>query len=137
MTISETLALAPGCHPGSMFLESKEAAQLCALLRSSFSGVPGDYAAYWTYVVLFNHVFHSRPPFCRCFVAAIIYFLLNSIPVAAVVALAESTSIIANGTPATPGLFLITSSRRIAGLIQFVNRLAGWEMLSSSCLPFT
>jgi putative nucleotidyltransferase with HDIG domain len=62
-------------------------------------------------------------------VAAILFFLLNSFPVATVVALAENSSIINKwdtGYSWTFPYYLIGAA--IAGLIQFVNRLAGWEM---------
>jgi putative nucleotidyltransferase with HDIG domain len=128
MTISETLALALVATLVQCFWRSKKQLSFVHFAFNLSQVSLAITAAYWTYVVLFNHVFHSRPPL-PLLVAAIVYFLLNSIPVAAVVALAENTSIIGKwdtGYSWTFPYYLIGAA--IAGLIQFVNRLAGWEM---------
>ncbi|MGH9564991.1 MAG: HD domain-containing phosphohydrolase, partial [Candidatus Angelobacter sp.] len=84
-------------------------------------------AAYWTYSVLLSRMFHGRPPL-PLLLSAIVYFLVNSITVATVNALAENTSIRANWIRCywTFPYYLIGAA--IAGLIQFVNRFAGWEI---------
>jgi putative nucleotidyltransferase with HDIG domain len=85
-------------------------------------------AAYWTYGLLFRHVFHGRAPF-PLLIAAILYFFLNTAPVATIVALAENTGIVKKWTSGyawTFPYYLIGAA--IAGLIQFVTQMAGWEM---------
>lgn len=49
-------------------------------------------ATYWTYGFLHRHFFHGRVPI-PLLIATILYFFLNTIPVATVIALAENTSI--------------------------------------------
>jgi len=128
MTISETLALALVATIVQCFWRSKKRLSFVHFAFNLSQVSLAITAAYWTYVVLFSHVFHSRAPL-PLLVAAIVYFLLNSFPVAAVVALAENTSIINKwdtGYCWTFPYYLIGAA--IAGLIQFINRLAGWEM---------
>lgn len=128
MTISETLALALVATIVQCFWRTKKRLSFVHFAFNLSQVSLAITAAYWTYVVLFSHVFHSRAPL-PLLVAAVVYFLLNSFPVAAVVALAENTSIINKwdtGYSWTFPYYLIGAA--IAGLIQFVNRLAGWEM---------
>ena len=128
MTISETLALALVATLVQCFWRTKKRLSFVHFAFNLSQVSLAITAAYWTYVVLLTRVFHARPPL-PLLVAAIVFFLLNSIPVAAVVALAESTSIIGKwdaGYSWTFPYYLIGAA--IAGLIQFVNRLAGWEM---------
>lgn len=128
MTISETLALAVVATIVQCFWRTKKRLSFVHFAFNLSQVSLAITAAYWTYVVLFSHVFHSRAPL-PLLVAAIVYFLLNSFPVATVVALAENTSIINKwdtGYSWTFPYYLIGAA--IAGLIQFVNRLAGWEM---------
>ncbi len=128
MTISETLALAVVATIVQCFWRAKKRLSFVHFAFNLSQVSLAITAAYWTYVVLFSHVFHSRAPL-PLLVAAIVYFLLNSFPVATVVALAENTSIINKwdtGYSWTFPYYLIGAA--IAGLIQFVNRLAGWEM---------
>jgi len=128
MTISETLALALVATLVQCFWRTKKRLSFVHFAFNLSQVSLAITAAYWTYVVLLTRVFHARPPL-PLLVAAIVFFLLNSIPVAAVVALAESTSIIGKWDAGYSWTFpysLIGAA--IAGLIQFVNRLAGWEM---------
>jgi putative nucleotidyltransferase with HDIG domain len=128
MTISETLALAVVATIVQCFWRSKKRLSFVHFAFNLSQVSLAITAAYWTYVELFSHVFHSRAPL-PLLVAAIVYFLLNSFPVATVVALAENSSIINKwdtGYSWTFPYYLIGAA--IAGLIQFVNRLAGWEM---------
>ncbi len=127
MTISETLSLVVLCTVVQCFWRTKHPSFIHFAFNLSQLSVAIT-AAYWTYVLLFTHVLHSRVPL-PLLLATIVFFLLNSIPVATVVALAENTSIIREwktGYSWTFPYYLIGAA--IAGLIQFVNRLAGWEM---------
>ena len=128
MTLSETLALAALATAVQCFWRARKRLSFIHFAFNLAQLSLAITAAYWTYIALFTHVFHSRAPL-PLLVAAIVYFLLNSVPVATVVALADNTSIIKKwdaGYSWTFPYYLIGAA--IAGLIQFVNRLAGWEM---------
>jgi putative nucleotidyltransferase with HDIG domain len=128
MTLSETLALAAVATVVQCFWRARKRLSFIHFAFNLAQLSLAITAAYWTYVVLFSHVFHSRAPL-PLLVASIVYFLLNSVPVATVVALADNTSIIKKwdaGYSWTFPYYLIGAA--IAGIIQFVNRLAGWEM---------
>lgn len=84
--------------------------------------------AYLSYRLFLNHVFAGRIPLALL-VAAIIYFLLNTTAVATMVALAEATSIRKKWISGYLWTFpYCMVGAAIAGIIQLVNRLAGWEM---------
>jgi putative nucleotidyltransferase with HDIG domain len=128
MTISETLALAVVATVVQCFWRTKKRLSFIHFAFNLAQLSLAITAAYWTYIVLFAHVFHSKAPL-PLLVAAIVFYLLNSIPVATVVALADNTSVLQKwdtGYSWTFPYYLIGAA--IAGLIQFVNRLAGWEM---------
>jgi putative nucleotidyltransferase with HDIG domain len=128
MTLSETLALAAVAAAVQCFWRTRKRLSFVHFAFNLSQLALAITAAYWTYIALFSHVFHSRAPL-PLLVAAIVFFLLNSIPVATVVALADNTSIAKKwdaGYSWTFPYYLIGAA--IAGLIQFVNRLAGWEM---------
>ena len=128
MTLSETLALAAVATAVQCFWRTRKRLSFVHFAFNLSQLALAITAAYWTYIALFSHVFHSRAPL-PLLVAAIVFFLLNSIPVATVVALADNTSIAKKwdaGYSWTFPYYLIGAA--IAGLIQFVNRLAGWEM---------
>ncbi|HEV7676106.1 MAG TPA: HD domain-containing phosphohydrolase [Candidatus Angelobacter sp.] len=128
MTISETLALALVATVVQCFWRAKKQLSFVHFAFNLSQVSLAITATYWTYITLFNHVFHSKAPL-PLLIAAIVFFLFNSIPVATVVALADNTSIIQKwdaGYSWTFPYYLIGAA--IAGLIQFVNRLAGWEM---------
>jgi len=128
MTISETLSLAVVATVVQCFWRTKKRLSFVHFAFNLAQLSLAITAAYWTYKVLFEHVFHSRAPL-PLLGAVIVFFLLNSIPVATVVALADDSSILQKwktGYSWTFPYYLIGAA--IAGLIQFVNRLAGWEM---------
>lgn len=84
-------------------------------------------AAYWVYRSVFAFL-HGRTAIALL-LAAIVYFLLNTFPVATVVALAEAKPIIKKWRESYSWPFpyyLIGAA--IAGVIQLVNHIAGWEM---------
>ncbi|HEY1939305.1 MAG TPA: HD domain-containing phosphohydrolase [Candidatus Angelobacter sp.] len=128
MTISETLSLVVLCTVVQCFWHTKKRTSIVHFAFNLSQLSLAITAAYWTYVELFTHVFHSKAPL-PLLLAAIVFFLLNSVPVATVVALADDTSIIKEWDASyswTFPYYLVGAA--IAGLIQFVNRLAGWEM---------
>jgi putative nucleotidyltransferase with HDIG domain len=128
MTLSETLALAALATVVQCFWRTKKRLSFIHFAFNLSQLSLAITCTYWTYVFLLNHAFHGKPPL-PLLVAAIVFFLLNSIPVAMVVALADNSSIITKWDSSyswTFPYYLIGAA--IAGLIQFVNRLAGWEM---------
>src|SRR5438270_2214966 len=128
MTLSETMVLAAVATVVQCFWHARNRLSFIHFAFNLSQLALAITASYWTYILLFSHVFHSKAPL-PLLVAAIVFFLFNSIPVATVVALADNTSIIKKwdaGYSWTFPYYLIGAA--IAGLIQFVNRLAGWEM---------
>ncbi len=128
MTLSETMVLAAVGTVVQCFWHTKKRLSFIHFAFNLAQLALAITAAYWTYIALFNHVFHGKAPL-PLLVAAIVFFVFNSFPVATVVALADNTSIIEKwdaGYSWTFPYYLIGAA--IAGLIQFVNRLAGWEM---------
>lgn len=128
MTISETLSLVVLCAVVQSFWRTRKRLSFVHFAFNLSQLSLAITAAYWTYVVLFLHLFHSKAPL-PLLVASVIFFLLNSIPVATVVALADNTSIIEKWDSDyswTFPYYLVGAA--IAGLTQLVNRLAGWEM---------
>lgn len=84
--------------------------------------------AYWSYRLFLDHVFFGRAPLALL-IAAIVYFLLNTSAVASMVALAEGTSIRKKWVSGYLWTFpYCMIGAAIAGIIQLVNRIAGWEM---------
>jgi putative nucleotidyltransferase with HDIG domain len=128
MTLSETMVLAAVATVVQCFWHPRNRLSFIHFAFNLGQLALAITASYWTYIFLFRHLFHSRAPL-PLLVAAIVFFLFNSIPVATVVALAESISIIEKWDKSyswTFPYYLIGAA--IAGLIEFVNRLAGWEM---------
>ena len=84
--------------------------------------------SYWTYTFLLHSVLPGRMPIALL-IATVVYFLFNTIPVAAVIALVEGASVRkkwASGYAWTFPYYLVGAA--IAGVVQVVNRSAGWEM---------
>ncbi len=128
MTLSETMVLAAVATVVQCFWHTRKRLSLIHFAFNLAQLALAITASYWTYISLFRRLFHSKAPL-PLLVAAIVFFLFNSFPVATVVALAEDTPIIQKwdtGYSWTFPYYLIGAA--IAGLIQFVNRLAGWEM---------
>jgi putative nucleotidyltransferase with HDIG domain len=128
MTLSETMALAAVATVVQCFWHPRNRLSFIHFAFNLAQLALAITASYWIYILLFSHVFHSKAPL-PLLVAAVVFFLFNSIPVATVVALAENISIIEKWDRSyswTFPYYLIGAA--IAGLIQFVNRLAGWEM---------
>jgi putative nucleotidyltransferase with HDIG domain len=128
MTISESLVLAVIATVVQCFWRMKKRLSFVHFAFNLAQLSLAITAAYWTYKSLLTYVFHGRAPL-PLLAATIVFFFLNSIPVAAVVALADNTSIVQkwrSGYSWTFPYYLVGAA--IAGFIQFVNRLAGWEM---------
>jgi putative nucleotidyltransferase with HDIG domain len=128
MTISESLVLAMVATVVQCFWRMKKRLSFVHFAFNLAQLSLAITAAYWTYKGLLTHVFHGQSPL-PLLAAAIVFFFLNSMPVAAVVALAENTSIAQkwkSGYAWTFPYYLVGAA--IAGFIQFVNRVAGWEM---------
>ena len=128
MTLSETMVLAAVATVVQCFWHARNRLSYIHFAFNLAQLALAITASYWTYILLFSHVFHSKAPL-PLLVSAIVFFMFNSIPVATVVALAENISIIEKWDRSyswTFPYYLIGAA--IAGLIQFVNRLAGWEM---------
>ena len=128
MTLSETMVLAAVATVVQCFWHARNRLSFIHFAFNLAQLALAITASYWTYILLFSHVFHSKAPL-PLLVSAIVFFLFNSIPVATVVALAENISIVEKWDRSyswTFPYYLIGAA--IAGLIQFVNRLAGWEM---------
>jgi putative nucleotidyltransferase with HDIG domain len=128
MTLSETLGLALIATLVQCFWRTQKRLHFVHFAFNLSQVAVAITAAYWTYGLLFRHVFHGRTPF-PLLIAAILYFFLNTVPVATIVALAENTGIVKKWTGGyawTFPYYLIGAA--IAGLIQFVTQIAGWEM---------
>ncbi len=85
------------------------------------------FAAYWTY--RFSTASLHGHALIALLISSIAYFLLNTWPVATVVALSQRTSPAAKWTETyswTFPYYLIGAA--IAGVIQLLNRIAGWEL---------
>jgi putative nucleotidyltransferase with HDIG domain len=127
MTLSETLALALVATVVQCFWRRKTL-HIIQFVFNVAQVALAVTAAYWTYNFLANRVLHGRGPLALL-VAAIVYFLLNTIPVATVIALADGVAVTRKwktGYLWTFPYYLVGAA--IAGVIQLVNRIAGWEM---------
>jgi putative nucleotidyltransferase with HDIG domain len=128
MTLSETLGLALIATVVQCFWRMQKRLHFVHFAFNLSQVAVAITAAYWTYGFLFHHFSHGRAPI-PLLVATILYFFLNTIPVATVIALAENTAIAKKWTSGygwTFPYYLIGAA--IAGLIQFVTQIAGWEM---------
>lgn len=127
MTLQETLALAVVATAVQCFWRRKTIGLVHFAFNLSQLALAIT-AAYWTYMLFLGRVFHGRAPLALL-VATVVYFLLNTVLVATVIALSEGISIIKKWTSVyswTFPYYLVGAA--IAGVIQLVNRIAGWEM---------
>lgn len=128
MTLSETLALAVIATAVQCFWRTQKKLHFIHFAFNFSQIALAITAAYWTYAFLVKRVVYGREPLALL-VAALIYFLLNSMSVTTVVALAENAGILKKFTSVyawTFPYYLVGAA--IAGVIQLVNRVAGWEM---------
>jgi putative nucleotidyltransferase with HDIG domain len=126
LTLSETLALALIATLVQVFGRKKRLHFVHFAFNLSQVALAIT-ASYWAYDSLLAHSLHGRSPIALL-VAAIVFFLLNSIPVATVVALTDGTAIYKRwiGYAWTFPYYLVGAA--IAGVIQLLNRVAGWEV---------
>ncbi|HEY6252091.1 MAG TPA: HD domain-containing phosphohydrolase [Candidatus Angelobacter sp.] len=127
MTLSETLALSAVASVVQTFWRTRKRLGIIHFAFNLSQIAVAITAAYWTYAFFFNRVFHGKPPLALC-LAAVVYSLLNSISVATVVALAGGTSIRKEWLTAYWTFPYYMVGTAIAGVIQLLNRVAGWEM---------
>lgn len=128
MTLSETLALAMVATAVQCFWRTPKRLGFIHFAFNLSQLTLAITAAYWTYSFFQSRLFHGRPPLALL-IAALVYFLLNTISVATVVALAEGAAIRKkwmSGYSWTFPYYLVGAA--IAGVIQLINRVAGWEM---------
>jgi putative nucleotidyltransferase with HDIG domain len=128
MTISETLGLGLVATLVQCFWRAQKRLGFIHFAFNLSQVAVAITAAYWAYALLLNRVFHGHAPI-PLLIAAIVYFFLNTIPVATVIALAENISVREKwigGYSWTFPYYLIGAA--IAGLIQFFSQIAGWEM---------
>jgi putative nucleotidyltransferase with HDIG domain len=127
MTLSETLALALIATIVQCFWPKPKHIGFAHFLFNLSQITLGITAAYWTYWLFVNHILHGRAPLALL-LAAVVYFLLNSMVVATVVALAETSTIAKKWTSYSWTFPYYLVGAAIAGVIQVLNRVAGWEM---------
>ncbi|HEY6348695.1 MAG TPA: HD domain-containing phosphohydrolase [Candidatus Angelobacter sp.] len=128
MSLSETLALALVPTAVQCFWRRQKRLGIVHFAFNFSQVGVAITGAYWSYQLFLNHIFFGRAPLALL-VAAVVYFLLNTMAVATMVALADGTSIRkkwANGYLWTFPYCMVGAA--IAGIIQLVNRIAGWEM---------
>jgi len=128
MTVSETLSLAVAATVVQCFWRAQKRLNFVHFAFNLSQLSLAITAAYWTYSALFHHMFHEHAPF-PLLMAVAVFFLLNSLPVATVVALLENKSIVEkwySGYSWTFAYYLIGAA--IAGVIEFLTRFAGWEI---------
>jgi putative nucleotidyltransferase with HDIG domain len=128
MTLSETLALAVVSTVVQCFWRAKKRMKLVHFVFNLSQLSLAISAAYWTYAGLFYRVFHQHAPF-PLLAAVAVFFLLNSLPVAAVVALTENDSVGKKwygGYAWTFAYYLIGAA--IAGIVELLTHFAGWEI---------
>ncbi|HKD13747.1 MAG TPA: HD domain-containing phosphohydrolase [Candidatus Angelobacter sp.] len=128
MTLSETLALALIPTAVQCFWRRQKRLGIIHFAFNLSQVALAITAAFLVYQLFLNRIFYGRAPLALL-IAAIVYFLVNTLSVATMVALAEGTSIKTKWTTGYWWTFpycLIGAA--IAGVIQLVNRIAGWEM---------
>ena len=128
MTLSETLGLALIATLVQSFWKMRTKFNFFRFAFNLSQVAIAITAAHWTYGILYRHFFQGRPP-VPLLIATVVYFFFNTIPVATVIALTEDTSVAKKWTSGygwTFPYYLIGAA--IAGLLQFVTQVAGWEM---------
>lgn len=128
MTLSETLALALIPTAVQCFWRRQKRLGLMHFAFNLSQVALAITGAYLSYRLFLNHIFFGRAPLALL-IAAIIYFLLNTTAVATMVALADGSSIRKKWVTGYLWTFpYCMVGAAIAGIIQLVNRIVGWEM---------
>ncbi len=127
MTLSETLAFGIAAAVVQCYWKATRRLHVIHFIFNLAQVAIAITAAYWVYRSVFG-LLHGRTAI-GLLLAAIVYFLLNTLPVATVVALAEAKPIIKKWREsyAWPFPYYLIGAA-IAGVIQLVNHIAGWEM---------
>lgn len=126
LTLSETLALALFATAVQCFWRKKRLHFIHFAFNLSQVALAIT-AADWIYNLFIIRSWSGRAPIALL-ITAIVFFLFNSTPVATVVALTSGTSIYKqwSGYVWTFPYYLVGAA--IAGVIQLLNRIAGWEV---------
>jgi putative nucleotidyltransferase with HDIG domain len=126
MTLSETLALALIATAVQCFWRKKGLHFIHFAFNLSQVALAIT-AADWVYNLFMIRAWNGRAP-VALLTTSVVFFLLNSIPVATVVALTSGTTIYKQWTGYgwTFPYYLLGAA--IAGVIQLLNRVAGWEV---------
>lgn len=128
MTLSETLALALIPTAVQCFWRRQKRLGLMHFAFNLSQVALAITGAYLSYRLFLNHIFFGRAPLALL-IAAIVYFLLNTTAVATMVALADGSSIRKKWVTGYLWTFpYCMVGAAIAGIIQLINRIAGWEM---------
>jgi putative nucleotidyltransferase with HDIG domain len=128
MSLSETLALGITAALVQCFWKAN---QQFSLVRFVFNLSQVSIAltgAYWVNAFLAHGPLNGRA-LIAVLLSSAVYFFLNSLPVAIVVSLSERTTLVKKWRDTfgwTLPFYLVGAA--IAGLIQFLNRHAGWEI---------
>ena len=128
MSLSETLALGIAAALVQCFWKSNQRFSLVRFLFNLSQVSIALTTAYGANVYLESHILNGRA-LIALLLSSAVYFFLNSLPVAIVVSLSERTSLVPKWRDTfgwTFPFYLVGAA--IAGLIQFLNRHAGWEI---------
>jgi putative nucleotidyltransferase with HDIG domain len=126
MTLSETLSLALVATLVQCFWRKKPLHFVHFAFNLSQVSVAIT-ASYWTYNLLLSRLLHGHSPLALL-VAAVIFFLLNSMQLATIVALTDGTSIPKKWLSYSWTFPYYLMGGVIAAIVQIANRFAGWEM---------
>jgi len=127
MTLPETLVLGAAAAVVQCYWKATKRLHVVHFLFNLSQVAIAITGAYWIYRACLL-LLHGRTAIALL-LAAITYFLLNTLPVATVVALVEEKPIVKKWREsyAWPFPYYLIGAA-IAGIVQLVNRVAGWEM---------
>ncbi len=127
LTLPETLALGITAAVVQCYWNATRRMHLVHFLFNLSQVAIAITASYWAYRSWFLLVHGGYA--IAILLATIVFFFLNTFPVATVVALAEQKPILKKWRDAYSWPFpLYLIGAAIAGIVQFVSRFAGWEM---------
>lgn len=128
MTLSETLVSAVVATAVQCFWRTQKRLHFIHFAFNLSQIALAITAAYWAYAISLHHAFGGKPPLALL-LASFVYFVVNAICLATVVALTEGTTIGRQRTSAyvwTLPYYLMGAA--IAGVVQLVSRVGDWEM---------
>lgn len=126
LSLSETLALALLATVVQCFWRKKRLHFIHFAFNLSQVAL-AIFAADWAYNLFIIRAWNGRAPIALL-TTAIVFFLLNSIPVATVIALSSGTTVYKQWTGYVWTFPYYLLGAAIAGVIQLLNRVAGWEL---------